>query len=103
MSEYSRFVAWESRCRDSTAYGMTAGDTFWGGLRDYTEPYPCPGSLALPGPGVGMDCEPYRRRIEKAKREIAESQSMNRVMEMAAALRPSVVKAFLKALNNGKS
>jgi hypothetical protein len=48
---------------------MTAGDSFWQGLRDYNQSRPCPNGLPidmrLPG-----ECEHWRMRIEKAKRDI---------------------------------
>ncbi len=69
MSEYSRHAGWEASCADRGAYGMTAGDSFWQGLRDYNQSRPCPNGLPidmrLPG-----ECEHWRRRIEKAKRDI---------------------------------
>ena len=69
MSEYSRFLSWDRRCSDRGPFGMTAGDSMHLGLRDYNQPYPCPNGLPidmrLPG-----ECEHWRRRIEKAKRDI---------------------------------
>ncbi len=69
MSEYSRFLSWDRRCSDRGSFGMTAGDSMHLGLRDYNQPYPCPNGLPidmrLPG-----ECEHWRRRIEKAKRDI---------------------------------
>ena len=43
----------------------------------------------------------WRRRIDKARREIEEHKSEHRVRILAAALRPEVVSAFLRALNYG--
>ena len=69
MSEYSKFYAWDRRCSDRGSFGMTAGDSMHLGARDYNQPYPCPNGLPidmrLPG-----ECEHWRRRIEKAKRDI---------------------------------
>ena len=69
MSEYSKFYAWDRRCSDRGSFGMTAGDSMHLGLRDYNQPYPCPNGLPidmrLPG-----ECEHWRKRIEKAKRDI---------------------------------
>jgi hypothetical protein len=69
VSEYSRFLSWDRRCSDRGSFGMTAGDSMHLGLRDYNQPYPCPNGLPidmrLPG-----ECEHWRRRIEKAKRDI---------------------------------
>ena len=43
----------------------------------------------------------WRQRIDKARREIEEHKSEHRVRILAAALRPEVVSAFLRALNYG--
>ena len=69
MSEYSKFNAWNHGCVDRGSFGMTAGDSMHLGARDYNQPYPCPNGLPidmrLPG-----ECEHWRKRIEKAKRDI---------------------------------
>ena len=69
MSEYSKFYEWDRRCSDRGFFGMTSGDSMHLGLRDYNQPYPCPNGLPidmrLPG-----ECEHWRKRIEKAKRDI---------------------------------
>jgi hypothetical protein len=69
VSEYSKFNAWNHGCVDRGSFGMTSGDSMHLGLRDYNQPYPCPNGLPidmrLPG-----ECEHWRRRIEKAKRDI---------------------------------
>jgi hypothetical protein len=44
----------------------------------------------------------WRQRIEKARREIEEHKAGHRVRNLAASLRPSVVAAFLRALNYGE-
>jgi hypothetical protein len=69
MSEYSRFNAWDWSCLDRGSYGMTAGDSFWQGLRDYNQMRPCPNGLPLDA-RLPSDCEHWRKRIEKAKRDI---------------------------------
>lgn len=69
MSEYSKFYAWDRRCSDRGSFGMTAGDSMHLGARDYNQPYPCPNGLPLDMRLPG-ECEHWRRRIEKAKRDI---------------------------------
>ena len=69
MSEYSKFYAWDRRCSDRGSFGMTAGDSMHLGLRDYNQPYPCPNGLPLDMRLPG-DCEHWRKRVEKAKRDI---------------------------------
>ena len=82
MSEYSRFIAWDARCRDRGSYGMTAGDSMQLGLRDYNEPYPMPNGLPLDARLPG-ECEHWRKRVEKAKRFIGEWNSEQRVRSVA--------------------
>jgi hypothetical protein len=69
MSEYSHFVAWDARCRDCGSYGMTSGDSRYLGLTDYNQPYPCPNGLPIDLRQPG-NCEHWRRRVDKAKRDI---------------------------------
>ncbi len=86
------------RVMNERNYGATAGDSFWMGyevdpLARYREPEELK-PITAPA---------WRARIDKAKRDIEQHKSEHRVKVMAAALQPSVVKAFLGALNNGKS
>lgn len=69
MSEYSKFNAWNRGCVDRGSFGMTSGDSMHLGLRDYNQPYPCPNGLPLDMRLPG-ECEHWRKRIEKAKRDI---------------------------------
>jgi hypothetical protein len=69
VSEYSRFLTWDRRCSDRGSFGMTAGDSMHLGARDYNQPYPCPNGLPIDMRMPG-ECEHWRRRIEKAKRDI---------------------------------
>jgi len=89
------------RYMNERSCGATAGDSYWLGLGTYDvvdnyvrydtdEPRP-------------ITCPVWRARIEKHKRLRLADAAQWRVRDMAAALQPSVVKAFLKALNNGES
>jgi hypothetical protein len=69
MSQYTDYIRWESRCRVHAGYGMTAGDSQHLGLHNYTEPYPCPNGLPIDYRDPGQT-EWWRKRIEKAKRDI---------------------------------
>jgi hypothetical protein len=69
VSEYSKFNAWNRGCVDRGSFGMTSGDSMHLGLRDYNQPYPCPNGLPLDMRLPG-ECEHWRKRIEKAKRDI---------------------------------
>ena len=102
MSSVAEFIRWDARCRNMPAHGVTAGDTFWLGLRDYVEMYPCPNGLPIDH-RQPEEVPAWNERVAKAKRDIEKHRSEQRVQVMAAALQPSVVKAFLRALNNGES
>lgn len=102
MSSVAAWIRWDSRCRSMPAHGMTAGDTFYLGLRDYVEHYPCPNGLPIDNRHPA-DVPAWVDRVAKAKQDIEKHKSEHRVKVMAAALQPSVVKAFLRALNNGES
>jgi hypothetical protein len=89
------------RVINERSYGATAGDSFWMGYGDYDE-------VDQFARYRDDEREPitnplWRARIEKARKFREDNDSMWRVRDMAAALRPSVVKAFLRALNNGES
>jgi len=89
------------RVMNERTFGATAGDSFWLGY----------GTYDVVDNYVRYDTderEPitnpfWRARIEKHKRLRLADAAQWRVRDMAAALQPSVVKAFLKALNNGES
>ena len=69
MSSLAEFVRWDARCRSMPAHGVTAGDTFYLGLRDYVEPYPCPNGLPL---DTREPCHvsAWIDRVAKAKQDI---------------------------------
>ena len=90
------------RVMNERNYGATAGDSFWMGYGDYDEVDPF-ARYREPQELKPITVPAWRARIDKAKRDIEKHKSEHRVKVMAAALQPSVVKAFLKALNNGKS
>jgi hypothetical protein len=99
--DYADAVRRQRRIVRERGCGATSGDSFWRGLGTYDEidPY----ARYRTEERKPITCPGWRAMVDKAKREIAKSESMNRVIEMAARVQPSVVKAFLKALNNGKS
>lgn len=51
------------------AHGMTAGDTFYLGLRDYVEHYPCPNGLPIDH-RKPAEVPAWVDRVDKAKRDI---------------------------------
>jgi len=102
VSDYSKFVAWSARCQDCGGYGMTPGDTMHLGLRDYNAPYPCPNGLPidtrLPG-----DCEPWRQKVEKAKRDIERWNREVMVATMAAAITDDECDMWFEAIIKGQN
>lgn len=102
MNLVAAWIRWDARCRNMPSHGMTAGDTHHLGLRDYVEMYPCPNGLPIDH-RKPAEVPAWNDRVARAKRDIERDQTRFRVRDMAAALRPSVVRAFLKALNNGES
>jgi hypothetical protein len=99
--EYADAIRQDRNIRDGKACGATAGDTWHLGLRTYDV-------IDLFARYRDDEREPitnpfWQARIEKHKRLRAADAAQWKVRDMAAALQPSVVKAFLKALNNGES
>jgi len=99
--EYADAIRQDRNVRDGKACGATAGDTWHLGLRTYDviDPF----ARYRDDKREPMDNPFWRARIEKHRRLREVDDAMWRVRDMAAALQPSVVKAFLKALNNGES
>jgi len=99
--EYADAIRQDRNIRDGKACGATAGDTWHLGLRTYDviDPF----ARYRDGEHKPITIPFWRARIEKHKRLKAADDAQWRVRDMAAALQPSVVKAFLKALNNGES
>ena len=89
------------RVMNERTYGATAGDSFWMGYGDYDEVDPF--ARYRDDEREPITNPFWRARIEKARNFREDNDAMWRIRDMAAALQPSVVKAFLKALNNGES
>jgi hypothetical protein len=89
------------RVMNERTFGATAGDSFWLGYGTYdvVDNYV---RYDTDEPQL-ITCPVWRARIENHKRLRLADAAQWRVRDMAAALQPSVVKAFLKALNNGES
>lgn len=69
MSSVAAWIRWDARCRNMPAHGMTAGDTYHLGLRDYVEMYPCPNGLPIDY-RQPADVPAWVDRVDKAKRDI---------------------------------
>jgi hypothetical protein len=97
---FPRGVFRSERCGQS--YGLTEGDTFHQGMRG-----PPRGGKAHDF-GLSIDkrsprqCEAWRAMVARAKAFAAASEANRIVSEAAKSLPRPVVKAFLKALTNGK-
>lgn len=100
--EYADATREQYNIRDGKGCGVTAGDTWHLGLRTYDviDPFARSRELEERQP---IACPGWRAIVDKAKRCKEQNDEMWRIRDMAAALQPSVVKAFLRALNNGES
>jgi len=101
-NEYRDHVREQANIRDGKAYGATAGDTWHLGLRTY-DVIDTFARSREPEERQPITCPGWRAIVDRAKRFKEQNDQKWRVRDMAAALQPSVVKAFLKALNNGES
>lgn len=89
------FVRWQSGCRELEGYGISHGDTFYRGFRDYEQPYPCPNGFPIVKT-LPSECEAHQRRIAKAKREIEEFSKEFRIREAAGLIKPKQVEEDIK-------
>jgi hypothetical protein len=99
--EYADATNRQRRILRERSYGATASDTFYLGLKDYDEVDPY--ARYRDDQRKPITVKAWRDKIEKARLFILNRQAQFRVREMAAALPPSVVKAFLRSLNYGES
>ena len=100
--EYADAVIRDRNIVDRRGYGMTPGDTWHLGLRGYDVIDPFIKSRE-PEERQPITCPGWRAIVDKARRFKEQNDERWRIRDMAAALQPSVVKAFLRALNNGES
>jgi hypothetical protein len=101
MSDYSRFIAWDARCTDRGGYGMTPGDTMHLGLRDYNEMYPCPNGLPVQTGGP-QGSKAWQKRVAKAKRDIEQWNSEQRVVLLAESITDEQFEVWLKAIGESQ-
>ena len=73
MSSVAAWIRWESRCRNMPAHGVTNGDTYYLGLRDYVEMYPCPNGLPIDH-RQPAEVPAWNARVAEAKRDISRHQ-----------------------------
>jgi hypothetical protein len=76
---------------------MTSGDSRYLGLTDYNQPYPCPNGLPI-DLRQPADCEHWRRRVDKARRDIERWNSDQRVELLAETVSLDEVKKGLEVL-----
>lgn len=100
--KYADAIRQQMNVRDGKAWGATAGDTWHLGLRGYDVIHLFIKSRD-PEERQPITCPGWRAIIDRARRFREQNDEKWRIRDMAAALRPSVVKAFLRALNNGES
>jgi len=101
MSDYSRFISWDARCTDRGGYGVTPGDTMHLGLRDYNEMYPCPNGLPVQTGGPQAS-EAWQKRVAKAKRDIEQWNSDQRVVLLAGSITDEQFEVWLKAIGESQ-
>lgn len=97
MSIGAAFARWHAGIVDRRGYGMTAGDTFWQGKRDYDSRYPCPNGLGVRNTAPS-DHEAWRERVDRARRDVAGHQRDIRVQELAAAISISDILKDIEAI-----
>jgi hypothetical protein len=97
MSSVAAWIRWDARCRNMPAHGMTAGDTYHLGLRDYVEMYPCPNGLPIDH-RQPADVAAWNDRVAKAKRDIEKHRSEQRVQLLAETISIDDVRKGLEVL-----
>jgi len=97
MSIVAAWIRWESRCRSMPAHGMTAGDTYYLGLRDYVEHYPCPNGLPIDY-RQPADVPAWNDRVAKARRDIEKHKSEQRVQLLAEQLTDETIFSEIEAI-----
>ena len=100
--EYADAIREQYSIRHGKGWGATPGDTWHLGLCGYDVTDPLAKSRD-PEETQPITCPGWRAIVDRAKRFRERNDEQWRIRDMAAALQPSVVKAFLRALNNGES
>ena len=97
MNIVAAWIRWESRCRSMPAHGMTASDTYYLGLRDYVEHYPCPNGLPIDH-RQPADVPAWNDRVAKAKRDIEKHRSEQRVQLLAEDITDETILLEIEAI-----
>jgi hypothetical protein len=79
------------------AHGVTDGDTYYLGLRDYVEMYPCPNGLPIDH-RQPAEVPAWNDRVAKAKQDIEKHKSEQRVQLLAESISVDEVKKGIKVL-----
>ena len=79
------------------AHGVTAGDTYYLGLRDYVEMYPCPNGLPIDY-RQPAEVQSWVDRIAKAKLDIEQHKSEQRVQLLAEQLTDETIFLEIEAI-----
>jgi len=79
------------------AHGVTAGDTYYLGLRDYVEMYPCPNGLPIDH-RQPAEVPAWNDRVAKAKRDIEKHKSEQRVQLLAEQLTDDALKKDIEVI-----
>lgn len=97
MSSDSAFHRWLTRCNDRGGYGATSGDSYWLGMRDYNQPFPCPNGLPV-DTRKPHEVPAWRERIERARQFISDCGEQSRIEAMADGVSCRVLDVFLNTL-----
>ena len=97
MNLVAAWIRWESRCRNMPAHGMTASDTYYLGLRDYVEHYPCPNGLPIDH-RKPSEVLAWNDRVARAKRDIEKHRSEQRVQVLAEDITDETILLEIEAI-----
>jgi hypothetical protein len=79
------------------SHGVTAGDTYYLGLRDYVEMYPCPNGLPI-DLREPAEVPAWNARVAKAKLDIEKHKSEQRVQLLADELTDETILSEIEAI-----
>mgnify|MGYP006958837955 CR=1 FL=1 len=94
---------WQRGCVDRGTYGATAGDSFWQGLGNYDEPRYGTGNGEPPDTRIPSDCESWRKRVAKARKDIETWNRDVAIDARAEALTDDEFDVWFDALTKGQN
>jgi len=82
------------------AHGVTAGDTYYLGLRDYVEMYPCPNGLPIDY-SKPADSPAWVDRVARAKRDIENNRCRWAIRDAAEAITDDEFDVWFNTITKG--